>query len=306
MEGPGHLPSRPREYVDLVSDDEEEDDAGLADVNEQPPPGHFPELNDLVLLDNLAAHERAVWDALDLEAGGLRAPILGDWRDDFPGPEAERIILPVAGFPIVGGPQIFDQAEWLDFDPQPVNSVNNQARNQAGHKADKGKMDNDNDLIQNEISNQLNNELSDNESNFFRELNRQFYDGRMDNDNDDDNFVWKRVNQDHHNANNTIDRDPPPANEMDNKARCLEGVVNIFPDICLDYISQLYTALEGKKTVTALVELVLEREENGEPYPKLNQLKRKRQPVESDLEEEIKRKYTSNPAHSSDKYLTLT
>ncbi|KFX99740.1 hypothetical protein O988_03675 [Pseudogymnoascus sp. VKM F-3808] len=306
MEGPGHLPSRPREYVDLVSDDEGEDDAGLVDVNQPPPQGHFPELNDLVLLDNLAAHERAVWDALDLEAGRLPAPILGDWRDDFPGPEAERIIPPVAGFPIAGGPQMFDQAEWLDFDPQPVNSVNNQARNQAGHKADKAKMDNDNDLIQNEISNQLNNELSDNESNFFRELSRQFHDGRMDNDDDDDAFVWKRVNQVRHNANNTIDRDPPSANEMDNKARCLEGVVNIFPDICLDYISQLYTALEGKKTVTALVELVLEREENGEPYPKLNQLKRKRQPVESDLEEEIKRKYTSNPAHSSDKYLTLT
>lgn len=287
METHSRLPSRPREFVDLRSDDEdeEEDDAGLVDVGEPPAPGHFPELDNL-LLDNLVHDHQAVWDAGDFEAHGIPVPILGDWQNEFPLLGAE------------GLPQMFRQAERLNLDPLPVNPVNDQANN--------GQLDNANKLTQEEVNNLLNNDLL-NENDLIiaeiAELNNRFGNDQMDND---DNFVWTQVNRERHNENNAIDRDSPPADEMVNKARCLEGVVDVFPDICLDFIDQLYTEFQGRKTVPALVELVLQEQENGVPYPKINQLKRKR-PVESDEDddEQIMRKYTADRQHNTEKYVSL-
>ena len=292
METPSHLPSRRREFIDLSSDDEDEEDA----VQEPPAPdpGHFPDFDDLddIILGNLAHENQAAWDAVAFEVHGFQVPILGDWRNEAPEPVAEAINTPAIA---PGLPQMLRQAERLHLNPLPVNPVNTQLNNEH--------LENDNDLIQEQVNNQLNNEQPDNESDLvLSDLNRQFPNAQME---DHDNFVWGEVNRDLHNANNFIDLDPPPTEEMANKARCLEGVVDIFPDICLEYIEQLYVALQGRKTSLAIVELVLEGEENGQPYPRINQLKRKR-PVETDDDdEEVMRKYTSDRQDSSDNYLTM-
>lgn len=286
METPSHLPSRRREFIDLSPDDEDEKDA----VQEPPPPdpGHFPEFNDFndIILGNLARENQAAWDAVAFEAQGFQVPILGDWQNEAPEPVAEAINPPDIA---PGLPQMLRQAERLHLNPLPVNSVNKHP-------------DNGNDLIQEQVNNQLNNEQPDNESDLVLSyLNMRFPDAQME---DHDNFVWGEVNRDPYNANNVIDLDPPPTEEMTNKARCLEGVVDIFPDICLEYIEQLYVALQGRRTSLAIVELVLEGEENGQLYPRINQLKRKR-PVETDDDEEVMRKYTSDRQHSSDSYLNM-
>ncbi|OAF56327.2 hypothetical protein VC83_06635 [Pseudogymnoascus destructans] len=291
METPAHLPSRPREFIDLSSDDEEEEDAVLEPP--EPDPGHFLEFNDLndLIFGNLVRENQAAWDAAAFEAQGFQVPILGDWRNEPPEPVAEAINPPAVA---PGLPQMLRQAERLHLNHRPVNPVNKQPDSEL--------LDNDNDLIQEQVNNQLDNEQPDNESDLIlSDLNRQFPNVQME---DHDNFVWGKVNRDLHSANNTIDLDPPPTEEMANKARCLEGVVDIFPDICLEYVEQLYIALQGRKTSLAIVELVLEGEENGQPYPKINQLKRKR-PVESDDDDEIMRKYTADRQHNSDKYLTM-
>lgn len=292
METPSQLPSRPRELVDLLSDDEEGDDAaGLA-----PPlrPGYFREVDEFDdgLLGNLMRREsQAAWEVAELDTLMGPVPIRGGWRNEVPQPVPEAI-LPQGSAPDL--PQRFRQAERLNIDPRQVNLIHNQANNDQPY--------NDNDFIQQEVNNQLNNDLLGLNDLVRAELNNQLRNDQMDNDG---NFVWEQVNREQHNANNTIDRDPPPTAEMVNKANCLEGVVDIFPDICLDYIDQLYTTLQGRKTIPAIVELVLHGEENGEPYPKINQLKRKR-PVQSDDDDEaIMRKYTADRQHNSDKYLTL-
>lgn len=296
---PSHqLPSRPRDFIDLISDDEEGDDAGLEPLS--PHAGRFPELDDFADLDdlifgNLVRDNQAAWDAAEFEAQGVPIPVLGDWRDGVPRPVAEAAIVPPALAPDL--PQMFRQAERLKLDAPPVDAVN-----QVNKQANNELLDNDNDLIQDEVNNQLNNDLLDENDLILEELNNQLLDKQINNHNNADNFVWPQVNLDRHNPRKPIDFEP--AEEMDVKARCLEGVVDIFPDICLEYIDQLYTSLQGRKTVPAIVERVLQGEEEGRPYPKLKQLKRKR-PVESDEEEEIKRKYTVNQDHTTDKYLTL-
>ncbi|OBT50038.1 hypothetical protein VE04_09743, partial [Pseudogymnoascus sp. 24MN13] len=292
METPTHLPSRPREFIDLSSDDEEEEDS----VQELPEldPGHFPEFNDFddLILGNLVRENQAAWDAAAFEAQGFQVPILGDWQNEAPEPVPEAINPPGGVAP--GLPQMLRQAERLHLNHLPVNLLNEQQDYEQFH--------NDNDLIQGQVNNQLNNEQPDNEIDLIlSNLNRQFPNARME---DDDNFVWEQVNPDLHNENNTIDLDPPPTEEMANKARCLQDVADIFPDICLEYVEQLYVALQGRKTSLAIIELILEGEENGQPYPKINQLKRKR-PVESDDDEEIMQKYTADRQHNSDKYLTM-
>ncbi|KFZ13848.1 hypothetical protein V501_03500 [Pseudogymnoascus sp. VKM F-4519 (FW-2642)] len=292
METPAHLPSTPREFIDLSSDDEEEEDS----VQELPEldPGHFPEFNDLndLILGNIVRENQAAWDAAAFEAQGFQVPILGDWQNEAPEPVPEAINPPGGVAP--GLPQMLRQAERLHLNHLPVNLLNEQQDNEQFH--------NDNDLIQGQVNNQLNNEQPDNEIDLIlSDLNRQFPNARME---DDDNFVWGQVNRDLHNANDIIDLDPPPTEEMANKARCIQGVADIFPDICLEYVEQLYVALQGRKTSLAIIELVLEGEENGQPYPKINQLKRKR-PVESDDDEEIMQKYTADRQHNSDKYLTM-
>ncbi|OBT65853.1 hypothetical protein VE03_05452 [Pseudogymnoascus sp. 23342-1-I1] len=291
METPAHLPSRPRDFVDLLSDDEEGDDEGLEPPS--PNPGHFPEIDNFGDLDdlifgNLMRENQAAWDAVEFEAQRAPIPILGDWRNEVPRP------VPGAAPDL---PQMFRQAERLNLGALPVNPVN-----PVNEQADNELLNNDIDLIQEEINNQLNNDLLGENDFILKELNNQLLDEQIGNHNNNDNFVWAQVNLDLHNARQPIDLEP--TEEMDNKARILQGVVDIFPDICLDYIDQLYTAVQGRKTVPAIVELVLEGEENGVPHPKLNQLKRKR-PVESDEEEEIMRKYTGDQGHTSDKYLTL-
>ncbi|OBT77343.1 hypothetical protein VF21_03458 [Pseudogymnoascus sp. 05NY08] len=293
METPSHLPSRPREFIDLSSDDEDEEDAVLEPPH--PDPGHFPEFNDFndLILGNLVRENQAAWDAVAFEVQGFQLPILGDWRNEAPEPVAEDIVPPVAP----GLPQMLREAERLHLNHLPVNSVNKQPDNEH--------LDNDNDLIQEQVNNQLNNEQPDNESDLIlSELNKQFPNAQME---DHDNFVWGEENRNLHNANNIIDLDPPPTEEMANKASCLEGVVDIFPDICLEYVEQLYIALQGRKTSLAIVQLVLEGEENGQPYPRINQLKRKRtvETDDDDDDDEVTRKYTSDRQHSSDKYLTM-
>lgn len=63
---------------------------------------------------------------------------------------------------------------------------------------------------------------------------------------------------------------------MRNKTRCLDGVADIFKDICRDHMEQLYDQYEGKKTVANLTEVILQEVEKGNAYPTTKQLKRKR------------------------------
>lgn len=306
METPPHLPPRPREFIDLRSDDEEEEDARLEPLAPPPPPlllepGHFPRIDGLdgfdnignlddLIFGNLGGEDQAFWGAVGVEAQRIPIPIIGNWRVEVPQPVPRAIVPPAAAAPDL--PQIFRQAERLNLDPLPMYPVNRQA--------DKDQLNNDN-FIPEAVNNQLNNGLLDEDNLIQAEVNDQLRNDQMDNN---VNFVSKQINRGRHNPNRPIDLDPPPTEEMENKARCLEGVVDIFPDICLDYIEQLYIALQDRKTVNALVQLILEEEENGKPYPKINHLKRKR-PVETDDEEEIMRKYAADRQHNSDTYLTL-
>lgn len=308
METPSHLPPRPREFVDLRPDDEEEEVASL-EPPPPPQPGHFPRidgLDDFDNFDNLGnfgnfgnfddfifgnlGEEQAVWGGVGVEAQRIPIPVFGQWRVEVPQALPGAIVPPVAAADL---PQIFRQAERLNLDLLPMYPVNRQA--------DKDQLNNDNNFIPKAVDNQLNNGLLDEDNLIQAEVNSQLRNDQMDNH---VNFASEQVNRDPHNSNGPIDLDPPPTEEMENKARCLEGVVDIFPDICLDHIEELYIALQGRKTVDALVQLVLEEEENGKPYPKIKQLKRKR-PVETDEEEETMRKYTADRQLNSDTYLTL-
>jgi hypothetical protein len=71
-------------------------------------------------------------------------------------------------------------------------------------------------------------------------------------------------------------RSPSPGVIMRNKTRCLDGVADIFKDICRDHMEQLYDQYEGKKTVANLTEVILQEVEMGNAYPTTKQLKRKR------------------------------
>ncbi|KFY16531.1 hypothetical protein V492_01267 [Pseudogymnoascus sp. VKM F-4246] len=339
METPAHLPSRPREFINLISDDE---DGGDASPGPRPHAGHYPGIDDLngLAFGNMLHENQVAWGAVQFEAQGVPTPIFQGWENEAPQPvpevvvppagaqrlhdnqamwkaarsEAQRVPVPmfqewanemprpVPGLIVPpaaakGLPQMFRQAERLNTNPLPVDQV---------HKmADNDRLNNENRLIQEVVDNPMGNYQPDNESDLIlAELNSQFRNKRVDNeDMDNGNFAWEQVNRDQHNQNKPINLDSPP-NEMDNKARCLEGVTEIFPDICREYIGQLYSELDGRKTVTALAELVLEKEENGKPYPKINQLKRKR-PVETDDEEETMRKYMTDQRHNSEGYQSM-
>ncbi|PBP25611.1 ring finger protein, partial [Diplocarpon rosae] len=77
---------------------------------------------------------------------------------------------------------------------------------------------------------------------------------------------------------------------MDSRVGCVDNLVNIFPGICRDYVSELYDTVS--KSSEHLIAHVLDEMEKGASYPnakdKQKQLKRKR---ELDEDQEAARKY---------------
>jgi len=94
---------------------------------------------------------------------------------------------------------------------------------------------------------------------------------------------------------------------VDNKVECVDDVLSVFPDICRDYVSELYDGGVGE-IAEQLVAHILDRLDNGSDYPKakdkLKTLKRKR---EVDEDEEAANKYGSiDRENGSHDYSTLT
>lgn len=88
---------------------------------------------------------------------------------------------------------------------------------------------------------------------------------------------------------------------------CVDDVLTLFPDICRDYVSELYDNGVGT-TTEILVAYILDQLEKGTQYPKakdkLQSLKRKR-PVDED--EEAATKYGSaDRERCSDDYAVIT
>jgi hypothetical protein len=78
---------------------------------------------------------------------------------------------------------------------------------------------------------------------------------------------------------------------IDHKVECVDDVLGVFPDICRDYVSELYDTGVGE-VAEQLIAHILDKLDNGSQYPKakdkLKTLKRKR---ELDEDEEAVNKY---------------
>jgi hypothetical protein len=97
------------------------------------------------------------------------------------------------------------------------------------------------------------------------------------------------------------------AAQLSPKEDCVVDVLNVFPDMCREYVSDLYDIGFGK-TAEQLVAYVLDQLDNGSGYPKakdkLRALKRKR---EVDEDEEALSKYANiDRENGSHGYTTLT
>jgi hypothetical protein len=108
---------------------------------------------------------------------------------------------------------------------------------------------------------------------------------------------------------NVEDLAPPnfPHALVDHKVECVDDVLSVFPDICRDYVSELYDSGLGE-IAEHLVAHILDKLDNGSDYPKakdkLKTLKRKR---EVDEDEEAANKYGSiNRENGSHDYSTIT
>jgi hypothetical protein len=98
-----------------------------------------------------------------------------------------------------------------------------------------------------------------------------------------------------------------PSAINDQKVECVDDVLSVFPDICRDYVSELYDSGAGE-IAEQLVAHILDKLDNGSDYPKakdkLKTLKRKR---EVDEDEEAANKYGSlDRENGSHDYSTLT
>lgn len=94
---------------------------------------------------------------------------------------------------------------------------------------------------------------------------------------------------------------------IDHKVECVDNVLAVFPDICRDYVSELYNGGFGE-VAEQLVAHILDKLDNGSDYPKakdkLKSLKRKRV---VDEDEEAANKYGSiDREYGSHDYSTLT
>jgi len=108
---------------------------------------------------------------------------------------------------------------------------------------------------------------------------------------------------------NVEDLAPPnlPYALIDHKVECVDDVLSVFPDICRDYVSELYDSGVGE-IAEQLVAHILDKVDNGTNYPKakdkLKTLKRKR---EVDEDEEAANKYGSiDREYGSHDYATIT
>jgi hypothetical protein len=95
-------------------------------------------------------------------------------------------------------------------------------------------------------------------------------------------------------------QEPIPEEIMETMIDCVDTVVNVFPGICRDYVSELYDTIS--KSSERLIAHILDKMDKGASYPnakeKLKKLKRKR---EIDEDAEAARKYGAldriMPAH---------
>jgi len=85
-------------------------------------------------------------------------------------------------------------------------------------------------------------------------------------------------------------QEPIPEEIMETRVDCVDTVVNVFPDICRDYVSELYGKIS--QSSERLIAHILDKMDKGSSYPsakeKQKQLKRKR---DVDEDAEAARKY---------------
>jgi len=113
---------------------------------------------------------------------------------------------------------------------------------------------------------------------------------------------------DHREANNQFGNAPDIADTLIRlKVECVDDVLAVFPDICRDYVTELYDIRVGE-TAEQLIAHILDKLDNGTEYPKakdkLKTLKRKR---DVDEDEEAVNKYGNiDRANGSAEYTLLT
>jgi len=91
--------------------------------------------------------------------------------------------------------------------------------------------------------------------------------------------------------------DAPQDSEDDKQTACENAVINCFPDICPDYLKTAVAEHQGDPE--QLINHILEKVDEGTPYPKrLNTLKRKRSEEPQDSEKAIQKKFeNADPVH---------
>ncbi|TVY17548.1 E3 ubiquitin-protein ligase [Lachnellula arida] len=88
-----------------------------------------------------------------------------------------------------------------------------------------------------------------------------------------------------------------PVPQLETEAQCIAAVLGLFPDICLDHVSELWNKVS--RSSDRLIEYILDKMEKNTPYPKAKDkqktLKRKR---EVDEDEAAELKYGA-PSHAA-------
>lgn len=84
--------------------------------------------------------------------------------------------------------------------------------------------------------------------------------------------------------------DAPQDSEDNKQAACEKAVISCFPDICPDYLETAVAEHQGDPE--QLINYILEKQDQGTPYPKRpTTLKRKRSEEPQDSEEAIQKQF---------------
>lgn len=73
---------------------------------------------------------------------------------------------------------------------------------------------------------------------------------------------------------------------VESRSNCIQSVVTLFPDICQNHVGQIYDTIVGNSS-DLIIASILDKVENGSPYPKRKDnaktLKRKRELTEEEV-----------------------
>jgi hypothetical protein len=100
-----------------------------------------------------------------------------------------------------------------------------------------------------------------------------------------------------------------PADPVDHRLACIDQVIVLFPDICRDYVSELYDAGDNQINQTAerLIELILDKgTEYPKPKDKLNSRKRNFQTFTQEEDQEAQKYESMDRGEANTDYAMIT